>query len=143
MSMVIAALMFIPLLAVALAHLLWSLGSTWPIRNEKLLAETVTGFQGVEKMPPKYLSFTVAVLTLTAGIIGLALADPDSGGLGLTALGVPLALVFLGRGAIGYTQRWAAATPNPIFRYNDGRIYSPLCLALGAGFVALVIMRLL
>lgn len=143
MSMLIAAFMFVILLAVSVAHFLWSIGRTWPIRNEKLLAQTVVGFRDIERMPPKLASFAVSLATLGAGIIALALADPTGGGLGLTLLGLPLAAIFLARGAIGYTPWWAAKTPEPNFRLNDVRVYSPLCLFLGAGFLALVIMRLI
>ena len=143
MSMLIAALMFVILLAVSTAHFLWSIGRTWPIRSEKLLAQTVVGFEGIERMPPRLASFAVSVATLAAGIIALALADHDSGGLALSLLGLPLAAVFLARGIVGYTSWWAAKTPEPNFRLNDTRVYSPLCLFLGLGFVALVILRLL
>lgn len=142
MSMLIAAFMFIALLAVATAHLLWSLGRTWPIRNEKLLAQTVVGFRDIERMPPRLASFAVALATLAAGILALSLADHTSGGLPLTLLGLPVAAVFLARGAVGYTAWWAEKTPEPNFRLNDRRVYSPLCLALGAGFLVLVVMRL-
>jgi len=143
MSMLIAALMFIALLAVSVAHFIWSVGQTWPIRNEKLLAQTVAGFRDIERMPPKLASLAVAIATLLAGILALALADHDSGGLPLTLLGLPLAAVFLARGALGSTAWWADKTPEPSFRFNDRRVYSPLCLMLGAGFLTLVIMRLL
>ena len=143
MSMLIAALMFIILLAVSTAHFLWSIGRTWPIRSEKLLAQTVVGFEGIERMPPRLASFAVAVATLAAGIIALALADHEGGGMALSLLGLPLAAVFLARGIIGYTPWWARVTPEPNFRLNDTRVYSPLCLFLGAGFLALVILRLL
>lgn len=143
MSMLIAAFMFIVLLAVSFAHFLWSIGRTWPIRNEKLLAQTVVGFRNIERMPPKLASFAVFLATLAAGIIALALADPAGGGLPLTLLGLPLAAIFLTRGAIGYTAWWAGKTPEPNFRLNDIRVYSPLCLFLGAGFLALIIMRLI
>jgi hypothetical protein len=143
MSMLIAAFMFIVLLAVSFAHLLWSFGNTWPIRSEKLLAQTVVGFRGIERMPHRLTSFAVAVATLVAGIIALSLADHDAGGTTLTLLGVPLGAVFLARGAAGYTTWWAEKTPEPNFRLNDRRVYSPLCLFLGLGFVALTIMRLL
>lgn len=143
MSMLIAAFMFIALLAVSTAHLLWSFGFTWPIRGEKLLAQTVVGFRDIERMPPRLASFAVAVVTLAAGILALALADHDSGGLSLTLLGLPLAIVFLARGIIGYTAWWTEKTPEANFRLNDARVFSPLCLFLGAGFVALVILRLL
>ncbi len=143
MNMMLAALIFVPLLAVSLAHLLWALGRTWPIRDEKLLAQTVVGFDNIEKMPPKLASLGVAIVVLAAGVLALALADPESGGLPLTLLGIPFGLAFLGRGILGYTSRWAKITPHPNFRLNDRRIYSPLCLALGGGFLVLVLMRLL
>jgi len=143
MSMLIAAFMFIALLAVSTAHFLWSIGKTWPIRGEKLLAQTVVGFRDIERMPPRLASFAVALATLAAGIIALALADHDSGGLALSLTGLPLAAVFLARGVIGYTSWWAEKTPEPNFRLNDRKVYSPLCLFLGAGFLALVILRLL
>lgn len=143
MSMLISAFMFIALLAVSFAHLLWSFGRTWPIRDEKLLAQTVVGFRDIERMPPRLASFAVAVATLAAGILALAMADHDGGGATLTLLGIPVAAVFLARGIIGYTSWWANQTPEPNFRLNDSRVYSPLCLFLGAGFVVLAIMRLL
>ena len=143
MSMLIAAFMFIVLLAVSTAHFLWSIGRTWPIRGEKLLAQTVVGFRDIERMPPRLASFAVALATLAAGIVALALADHDGGGLPLSLIGLPLAVVFLARGIVGYTAWWAEKTPELNFRLNDRRVYSPLCLFLGAGFLVLVILRLL
>ncbi|MCS6762627.1 MAG: DUF3995 domain-containing protein [Candidatus Devosia symbiotica] len=143
MSIPLASLMFVLLLAVSVAHLLWTIGQTWPICDEKLLAQTVVGLRDIKRMPPRLASFAVALATLVTGILALSLADHDSGGLLLTLLGLPLAAVFLGRGILGYTVWWADKTPQPNFRLNDRRVYSPLCLLLGAGFLALVIMRLL
>tara|TARA_R110002124_G_scaffold114535_63_gene269908 strand:- start:17268 stop:17699 length:432 start_codon:yes stop_codon:yes gene_type:complete len=143
MSIPLASLMFVLLLAISVAHLMWSIGQTWPIRTEKLLAQTVVGTRDIQRMPPRLLSFAVALAMLVAGILALSLADHDSGGLPLTLLGLPLAATFLGRGIVGYTSWWAEKTPESNFRLNDRRVYSPLCLLLGAGFLALVIMRLL
>ena len=143
MSMLIAAFMFIALLAVSTAHFLWSIGRTWPIRGEKLLAQTVVGTAGIERMPPRLASFAVSIATLVAGIAALALADHDGGGQWLTLAGFGFALLFLARGIVGYTAWWAAQTPEPNFRLNDRRVYSPLCLFLGLGFLALAILRLL
>lgn len=143
MSMLIAAFMFVALLAVAFAHVLWSLGRTWPIREEKLLAQTVVGTTDIQNMPPRLVSLGVAILTLIAALVAAALADHDSGGVEFSLLGIPLAAIFLARGIIGYMPWFIAKTPEPNFRLNDRRIYSPLCLALGAGFVALVVLRFL
>lgn len=143
MSMLIAAFMFIPLLAVSTAHLLWSIGKTWPIRGEKLLAQTVVGTAGIERMPPRLASFGVGVFILLAGIASLALADHDGNGQWLTIAGFGFSLLFLARGIVGYTPWWAAQTPEPNFRLNDRRVYSPMCLFLGAGFLTLAILRLI
>lgn len=142
MNMVIASFACIGLLIISFAHFAWALGSTWPIRNEALLAKTVTGFAGVEKMPSRWLSLAVAVFTLAASIWVLALADHDGGGWSLTAIGVVIGLVFTARGILGYTPGWKLRTPEEPFRTNDIRVYSPLCLIIGIGTLALVLMRL-
>lgn len=143
MNMVLSSFMFVALLAVSFAHLVWSLGFSWPIRNRTLLAQTVVGTAGIERMPSRLVTLATAVFLFAAGVIALSLADPDSGGLTLTLLALPLAMIFIVRGAIGFTAWWAQRTPEPSFRFNDRRVYSPLCLVLGAGFFVLFIMRLL
>lgn len=145
MSMLIAAFMFVALLAASIANFIWTLGSTWPIRarNTKLLAQTVIGTPGVEHMPPRTALFGTATGMLIAGVTALALADHDSGGVPLVLLGLAIAAIFLVRGVIGYTSWWAQQRPEPNFRLNDRRVYSPLCLAVGAGFLVLVLLRLL
>ena len=141
MSSAIAALMFVPLLAVAIAHLLWALGGSWPIRDPSILARTVVGAEGVERVP-RLAAFGVFVLTLVSGTLALALADDTAGGAALTGLGVLLAALYAARGIVGYTAWWRERTPGEPYRTLDRRNYSPLCLALGVGFVVLVIMRL-
>jgi hypothetical protein len=142
-AQLVAAAVGIALLAIAIAHLLWSVGIMWPIRDEKLLARTVAGFPGIERMPTKYKSFGVAVAAFVACVIAFSVADHTSGGTPLTILALLAGLVFLARGVVGYTAWWAAKTPEEPFRTFDRKSYSPLCLALGAGFVILVVMRLL
>jgi hypothetical protein len=141
MNMIVASIVFVILLAVALAHLLWALGSRWPIRDPELLAKTVIGRPGVTRVP-RFASLVVAVLVFAAGIVALSLADHDAGASWLTVLGVVLAAIFLGRGALGYTAGWRARFSVEPFVTNDRRVYSPLCLIVGAGFLILVIMRL-
>jgi phosphate/sulfate permease len=142
MIMGIAALVFIPLLAIAMAYFVWSLGRTWPIRDEELLARTVTGRAGVEKMPPRWTSFLVAVFMIAAGIVALSLADDSAGGWGLNLAGAALGALFLARGIAGYTPAWRAQFSAEPFATLDRRNYSPLALWLGAGFLLLVLLRL-
>ncbi len=141
MIMGIASLVFIPLLAIALVHFIWALGFNYPVKDEKTLARTVAGFKDVKKMPPKTLSALVGAGVLGAGIWVLAMADPMDSSI-LTLGGAILALVFLGRGALGYTKKWEEITPEQPFRALDKKIYSPLCLAIGAGILFLTLWRI-
>jgi len=142
-AQIVAAVLGIALLAVAIAHLLWSVGIMWPIRDETMLAKTVVGRAGIERMPPKIFSFAVAMLGFFACVIAFSVADHSSGGLPVTLLALIAGLVFLARGAIGYSAHWQALTPEEPFRSYDRSTYSPLCLILGVGFIVLVVMRLI
>ena len=135
----IASLVFIPLLAIFFAHIIWAFGGTYPASSHELLAKTVIGMPGRTRVP-RLASGAIALAILAAGLIALSLADPDPG-LPALLLGGALALVFLGRGAIGYTQFWRERTPVEPFRTMDRKFYSPLCLALGLGFLFLVFWR--
>jgi hypothetical protein len=142
MNMIVAAIVFVILLTVALAHLLWSIGSRWPIKDPELLAKTVIGRPGITRVP-RLVSLLVAVVTLTAGIIALSLADHDAGAWWLTLIGAALAAMFLGRGTLGYSAAFQSRYSLEPFVTNNRRVYSPLCLIVGAGFLILVIMRLI
>ncbi len=137
----IASLTFIPLLAISLVHLLWAFGLTYPAKDELMLARTVAGFKGIEKMPPKLASLGVAVATMFAGIWALALTDA-SPSLVLTGGGIVLMLVFLARGFIGFTKKWREMTPEEPFATFDRKLYSPLCIGIGLGFLVLTALRL-
>lgn len=143
MNMLIASLTFVPLLMVAMAHFLWSLGKTWPIRSEELLVRTVVGTAGAVRMPSRALMLLAALGVLAAGIVALALADPVSGGVPLTSLGLVLALLFFGRGLLAYTPGWRARHPIEPFASLDRRNYAPLCFWVGAGYLILALLRLL
>ncbi len=137
----IASLIFIPLLAISMVHLLWAFGSSYPAKSEASLAKTVAGFRGMTAMPPRLASLGVSVLALAAGVWALTLSDPE-GSLLASAGGVVLAVVFLARGGVGYTKWWRQLTPEQPFATLDKKFYSPLCLWIGLGFVILVALRL-
>jgi hypothetical protein len=142
MSVVVAYLTFLPLLTVGFAHLLWALGTTWPIHSETLLAQTVIGRPGVTRMPNRLLTLLVAVALFAMALVAMGLADKMDGGLTRTVLGVALAIIFLGRGILGYTSFWRERFPTEPFATLDRKNYSPLCLWIGAGFAILLILRL-
>src|SRR5690349_8386815 len=108
MSTAIISFMFILLLAVSLAHYAWAFGFSWPIRNEKLLAQTVVGTAGIERMPPRWASFAVATFLAAALVVSVAMGAPESGDKTLTIAGFGLAILFLARGIAGYTPWWAS-----------------------------------
>ncbi len=140
---IISVLTFLPLMVVALAHFFWALGTSWPIGTELLLAQTVVGRAGVTRMPNRWLTLLVAVLLFAAAVVAMGLADHDDGGIVRTLLGALLAIIFVARGILGYTAGWRARFPVEPFATLDRKNYSPLCLWIGAGFLILVVMRLL
>ena len=140
---IISVLTFLPLMLVALAHLFWALGTSWPLRSEELLAQTVVGRAGITQMPSRWLTLLVALFLFAAAVIAMGLADHDDGGIIRTILGAILAIVFIARGVIGYTAGWRARFPVEPFATLDRRNYSPLCLWIGAGFLILVVLRLI
>lgn len=129
----IASLVFIPLLAVTMVHMLWAFGSTFPAQSKDTLADTVIGRR---PMAPRWMSFAVGVLVFIAGMWALALSDPSTN-IVLRGVGGFLALVFLIRGLIGYAPFWRRMLSAEPFARMDRKVYSPLCLYLAAGFAYL------
>ena len=142
MSTAAASILFLCLITVSLAHFVWAFGGTWPIRDHKLLAATVIGREGVDKVP-RLASLLVAILVLVAAAIGASLGDEASGGLPLTLIGAALALLFGARGLLGYTEGWRRRYPREPFAALDRKFYSPLCLVVAVCFLVLVVMRLI
>ena len=137
MSLVLAAL--------AVLHAYWGMGGVWPGTDEKSCARTIAGFRGIQRMPGPMQSFAVAVVLLVAAYLALAAGDYGSRILpaGIVLVGGALAaLVFLTRGVMGYLPAWRRLTPEMPFARYDRRYYSPLCLALGAGFAFLTFQGL-
>ncbi|MEO6014345.1 MAG: DUF3995 domain-containing protein [Devosia sp.] len=143
MNMIIGSLTFVPLLMVAVAHFFWSLGVTWPIRTEKLLAQTVVGRPGITRMPNRLAMFVVSLLILAIGVMALSLADHNSGGIWLTFFGAAFAAIFSARGVLAYLPTWRVQFPTEPFATLDRKNYGPLCFWIGAGFAILVLMRLI
>jgi hypothetical protein len=138
----IAILVALMLGLLAALHVYWGLGGVWPGTDEKSCARAVAGFKGIDRMPPPPAAFGVAAALAIAGLIALALA-------GLVTLPLPAALiwlgglgaalVFLGRGVVGFTPVWRRITPEMPFARNDRLYFSPLCLLIGAGFTLLLL----
>jgi hypothetical protein len=129
------------LLGIAILHAAWAMGSEFPATDEKALSRMVTGFKGQDEMPPRTASAMVAVALAGASFWCLALSGlaPIHLPSWLVVLGgIALALVFGARGIAGYTAWWQELTPEQPFRRLDIRLYSPLCLLIGAAFILLL-----
>ena len=115
----------------------------WPRETEAELVTTVIGHKR-GTMPSPSQCYLAALAIFIPGAIALVLA-----GVVQTPLPpwlVPLAgagatLVFAGRGIAGYVPAWRARHPREPFASLDRRYYSPLCLLLAAGFIALLAME--
>ena len=129
--------------AIAALHAHWGFGGHWPAASAERLAKAAVGTPGIKRMPAPRSCFVVAAL-----LAGIAAWPLFAGGLlvkawprWLTLLaGAGIAAVFVGRGMAGYVPAWRRRFSQEPFASLDRRAYSPLCLGLGAGYIALLIM---
>lgn len=144
MITLLAVVLWIVLVAIAVLHAAWGLGSHWPCESEAVLVRTAGGTSGATKMHPPASCFAVAALLAGVSVwplfaVGLL---PEAWPRWLTVLaGAGIAAVFVGRGVAAYTsiwRRWQSAEP---FATLDRRYYGPLCLVLGAGFIVILLER--
>lgn len=137
----VASILSVTLAAIALLHAYWGCGGLWPARSEAELIATVIG-DGRRRMPGRALTFCVALAIAGAALWSQLLVTRDRTPLPawpFLAGGVALAFVFLARGAAGYLTFWRRAHAAEPFARLDRRLYSPLCLVIGAGFAYLVL----
>lgn len=137
----VAILVFGLLTVIAALHAYWGIGGLWPGATTKELIDTVIGVPEMHRMPPPWMTFTVAALIFAAGLFALARASilPLLPRWIVTAATVVLTLVFLGRAAAGF---WIAATGSKAsepFATYDLWLYSPFCLLIGVMFAALLL----
>lgn len=123
-------------------HAMWGYGGRWPAKSEAELARMVVGAPGITRMPSRVACFSVAAALAMIGFWPLWAAglvvSPVSDGL-TRALGMLIAAIFGLRGLAAYLPPWRRRLPEQPFATYDRRYYGPLCLALSAGFVALML----
>ncbi len=145
MIMTISVLLSLLLAVIAFVHALWATGSNWPRENAEALVKTVVGAPGRTEMPARWQSAFVALCLLTASIWPFLLMSPQTFTILPTVLidlGTgALITVFLGRGLVGLTPWFRRLLPTEPFLSLNRTYYSPLCIALGAGFLALLVGR--
>lgn len=119
-------------------HAAWALGSPWPARSERELAERVLGRSERHRLdgglPPAPLTGAVALaLVAAAAIVRAVGTGPRSRALRGAAWGV--SAVFLVRGVVSIPSDLSGG-PDDAYQRLDLTLYSPLSLALGAGAAA-------
>ncbi len=128
--------------AIAVLHAHWGLGGAWPAASAERLAKSAVGTPGITRMPSRSSCFRVSALLSGVAVWPLFAAGalPQAWPHWLTLLsGAGIAAVFLGRGLAGYTSAWRPRFSEQPFARLDRLAYSPLCLALGAGFLTILI----
>lgn len=136
MNFVLAILLFLGIGAAAAVHALWGLGSTWPEANEEALARSVVG-DGRRRMPPAWQCFAVAALLALVALWPFVMIGRSEVPLVLAASFV-IAGLFIARGFAGYSPRWRGLFRDEPFATRDRRYYSPYCLLMGVGYLALL-----
>jgi peptidoglycan/LPS O-acetylase OafA/YrhL len=135
-TVLFAVLMFLGVATPAAVHALWGTGSTWPEASAEALARSVVG-DGRRRMPPPWQCFVVAVFL---GAIALwPFVTLGRGNLEwVTSVTYSIAGIFVARGVAGYTPNWRGYFNDEPFATRDRRYYSPYCLLMGIGYIALL-----
>lgn len=140
-AVIVAIGMSFVLWALAALHVHWGDGGLWPKKDELTLARTVVGAPGIEKMPSRTACFAVALALFLAGLWPLEMIGviPAMFPIELDVLaGYGLAAIFLLRGVAAYLPAFRKRFPEKPFATLDRRLYGPLCLLIGAGFLFLL-----
>ena len=136
MTALMALLLPIGVGAIAVIHVAWGLGSHWPEASEEALARSVVG-DGRRRMPPAWQCFLVAlvlaVMDLWPWYVLGRIEHPS-----VLAGTYMIAGIFAARGIAGFSHRWKAHFTIEPFATRNRRYYSPYCLLLGVGYIALV-----
>jgi hypothetical protein len=136
----VAYVLALVLAGVALLHAHWASGGLWPAASEPELIRQVFG-DARRHLPPAWTIWTVAGLIGITGAWPLLLASGAAAPLPghvASVIGAVIGLIFLARGGAGYLPAWRSAHPLQPFATLDMALYSPLCIAIGAGYGYLV-----
>ncbi|MEL6921191.1 MAG: DUF3995 domain-containing protein [Pseudomonadota bacterium] len=134
MNTILVWIITVTLLFTAIIHAYWAAGGVWPGRDEKSLARTVVGTNGIEAMPPRWIIGIVAVAILVAAFLPMAWLGWINIPLPswtLTAGMAVLTLIFIGRGIGGFVPAVRRMNSEEPFATLDAKFFSPLILAVG------------
>ena len=145
MITLLAVVLWLVLGAIAVLHAAWGFGSHWPCESEESLVRSAGGIPGAKTIYPPSSCFAVAALLAGVSVWPLFAAGllPATWPGWLTLLaGAAIAAVFLARGVAGYVPAWRRLHSAEPFATLDRRLYAPLCFALGAGFIIILLRGL-
>jgi hypothetical protein len=145
MNLVTAAVVHV-LLALAGLHFYWGIGGRWPGHDDRTLVEIVVGRTRDMKAPDFWACLFVTGCLLACAVL-VALHS-----FGATFLPAWLQLiaqigfwtafaVFLARGVAGFVPQVFAYAEGTPFAHLNVVFYSPLCLLIAAGFLAVHFTR--
>ncbi len=136
----VAGSIFVVLTVTALLHIAWAFGVAWPAKDEQALVSATLGVEGASRMPSRGLMLVVAGGMIVAAIIALwgarIVSLPLPSWICTTGLAT-LTVIFLLRGIVTYLPV-PMPVAQPFYRLNQ-IYYSPLILAIGVGYLALLI----
>ncbi len=142
MSAAIGVILFFVLAGIALLHAYWGFGGFWPAATEQELIKTVVGAPHLKNMPGTGVTLIVAALIMGAGFIALFASGvlPFVSHTLARIAAIAAGAIFLARGVAGLAhlsiyKTWIAEP----FATLNVQFYSPLCLAIGAGFLFLAL----
>lgn len=143
MAAIVGDFLAILLAGAGLLYLVWASGVTFPFANEQSLARSLIGRRGITRVPSRAAFLYIAVLFFAAATAaflmgGYSEAVPQSKPF-LAPVGLLLALVFLGRGIAGVLPAFERAAPEQPYLSLNRRLYSPLCVLAGLGFLFLTL----
>ena len=138
----IAVMVFLVLEVVALVHICWALGMSWPAEKREQLGAMVVGTPIGVAMPPAWLTLLVAIgISLLGGVSLWGVRWFSLGMLDIMRRPVLLAatFVFCVRGVATYAPFGILQASAEPFRTLDKRYFAPLCLLLAIGYVAIYV----
>ena len=139
---VATALVIVVLAALAVLHFYWGIGGRWPGHDDRSLVEMVIGRTRDMRAPDFWACLFVASALLAAAFLVVLHAGVIA--LPWPAWSRPVAQIGFWTAFTVFATRGIAGFIPAIFRYADGTpfarlnlvFYSPLCLAIAAGFLA-------
>ncbi|CAM2010205.1 DUF3995 domain-containing protein [Acanthopleuribacter pedis] len=127
------------LLIIALIHVAWAQGSSWPAANSDDLLELVVGQKRGQAFPGRAATLAVAGLLAAAAVLTLLAARLGTDAPWVAGLTWLMAAVFALRGFAGFFEtRLRPATRDLPYHHWNRVLYSPLCLLMAASAVAVV-----